>query len=696
MNEKYEEKLWNQIDLLHQKIKRQQISFNYLMDILKKFQEACLEFSKNIQNILIKSQEIIENHSTSMYETSEKFIRVIEDFGKEFKEAQNNIKVQILEQMVKNINEEFNKEKDLYNSYNKYKAQYNNSKLTMEKNQKNYEHNMKLCENILIDGNKMNLLLYTKEEEKLKNNKNMNISIKEAKQAEEKYITSLESLNKAREIEIKKHSEMLEFYQKHDINFYEKVKMSIGLYLTIVNKMNNNIMNTINILDKSYREISVEKDINDYISKNKSEKKLPTIFNFISYIPISDPTLKTEDPNKLNLYLEVLRALKINFKEIRKDINIEEEMKRKKFRNLCKEIFKIGNNAAFTKEEKNELLSFIEISSFKEYLIEILLKQKEKGRLKRPISLIKDLSDLILKILSIAEKEKDYILAKNCLALSQNYYFEEKIDDKKNQDNNKKGKKIYLFELIKKNKWISSLEFWDKMISLMIENEIKKNKELTNKQGLEENEQINQNRLCNICFSQLLEYTSNMIDFGMKRNDVDKIIEKYSQKYGMSKKLIDSINESIDMKPQIIEDSMIKENKENFENKNKEENEKEVTTKEKENQEIINSNPEDKVKKNNLNQKNDNKDNSVNSIKLEEKKIEENIKDVTIIEKNIKKIEDEKKEITLDNNKEEKNRDYKEEEKNKDIADEEKLEQKQNQDIDSKKFIDKELSKEQN
>ena len=130
-----------------------------------------------------------------------------------------------------------------------------------------------------------------------------------------------------------------------------------------------------------------------------------------------------------------------------------------------------------------------------------------------------------------------------------------------------KGKKKYLFELIKNNKWISNLDFWDKFISLMIENEIQKNKEISNKKGQEENEETIKNRLCNICFSQLLEYTSIMIDFGMKRNDVDKIIETFSIKYGISKELKESINESIDMKPQMIEASINKENKEKEKNK---------------------------------------------------------------------------------------------------------------------------------
>ena len=82
--------------------------------MLNKFQEACFEFSKNIQNILSKTHKIIENHSTAMYER--KFVILYEMFNKEFKEAQSAIKTQIIEQILKQTNDLFNKEKEYYNS----------------------------------------------------------------------------------------------------------------------------------------------------------------------------------------------------------------------------------------------------------------------------------------------------------------------------------------------------------------------------------------------------------------------------------------------------------------------------------------------------------------------------------------------------------------------------------------------------
>ena len=77
MRDKYEDNFWGQIDILHQKTKRQQISFNYLMDMLSKFQDGCLNFSKNLQSVLSKRHEIIEYHSMTIYDVSENMSKLM-------------------------------------------------------------------------------------------------------------------------------------------------------------------------------------------------------------------------------------------------------------------------------------------------------------------------------------------------------------------------------------------------------------------------------------------------------------------------------------------------------------------------------------------------------------------------------------------------------------------------------------------
>ena len=424
MNEKYEDHMWGQIDILHQKSRRQYTSFTYFIDMLSKFHDACNDFSKNIQIILGKSHEIIEYHSTTIYAAADKFVQLFESFSKEFKEVQNSIKREIIDKIYKPTCDVFNRENDLYSNYNDLRKQYNNSKAKMEKCYKTYINNMKLCENLIFNSKQMDSMIYAGENEKKANLKNDNNSIKSTKPIEEKYFASVEKVNKDRENEIKYQKDLLQFYQKLDFNFYEKVQNSIGLYLASINKLANSILSSCEFLGNAYQQINVEKDIKDYISSNKVEKKVQQKSQFIPYEPFSDPLKQKEEPKKLDIYFEVIKTLKSNFKEIRNDINMEEEEKRKRLRYLCERIFKIGNNVSFSKEEKKELLEFLEIPSFKQYFILVLTKQRTKGRFKRSESLVKDLSDLLLKILEIAENEKDYESAKNCIILSQTYYYE--------------------------------------------------------------------------------------------------------------------------------------------------------------------------------------------------------------------------------------------------------------------------------
>ena len=134
-------------------------------------------------------------------------------------------------------------------------------------------------------------------------------------------------------------------------------------------------------------------------------------------------------------------------------------------------------------------MQLLDNQSFRSYFLVLLSKQRTKGRFKRSEILVRGLSDLLLKILDLAEKQFDYVSAKNCVILSQTFYYEgaSKTDDTKKKDNAEE-ERIYLFELIKNNKWLTSLEFWDGLLDFCIEGDIKKNEVNAEKQGLLNNE----------------------------------------------------------------------------------------------------------------------------------------------------------------------------------------------------------------
>ena len=132
----------------------------------------------------------------------------------------------------------------------------------------------------------------------------------------------------------------------------------------------------------------------------------------------------------------------------------------------------------------------------------------------------------------------DYESAKNCNILSQTFY----IDDK---DHNK----IYLFESIIDNKWLTSTEFWYGVIECMIDQEFQKNESSNKEINAKETEEEKAKRISNIAFSQVLPYTNNMLDFKMDKNVILEVINSFVEKYKIesdfAEAIINNVKETI-------------------------------------------------------------------------------------------------------------------------------------------------------
>ena len=60
MTELYEEKLWGKLDFLHEKSLKEHKDLNLFSDIITKFQNSLIDFSKLVDNIKNKNAEIVE------------------------------------------------------------------------------------------------------------------------------------------------------------------------------------------------------------------------------------------------------------------------------------------------------------------------------------------------------------------------------------------------------------------------------------------------------------------------------------------------------------------------------------------------------------------------------------------------------------------------------------------------------------
>ena len=699
MAEQYVEKLWGKIDFLHEKTLKEHSNLNIFSEIITKYQQALTDFSKSIDNIKHKNADIVDakEKGNTIDLAITNFKQALKSHVDEFKECSNHMKKSIINPIIKTIDDKYTEEKELYYQYNKSKNLYNNSKINLEKARKEFEASAKICESNIFNMIQSKYQALNSEEDLVKYEERMKLSITNTKNLEDKYFKLFEDANKARENEINKQKELLKFYQIINTDFYLKLNCIISYFIPMVKKMFTSILLSMDALDYRFKNINIQQDMNNFIEKNKTDFKRDDPIPFIPYTPEADLTknfagIEKKELETLDINYQVISTMHQNFRDIRKDLNMIEEEKKYRLRFLCTQIFKIGPGISFNPKEKKELINLLKEPFYKSYFLVTLSKQRTKGRFQRSETLIKDLSDIIHNILDESQKNKDYESAKNCIILSQTFFHE-----KKNQND---IKKIYLFDYIKNYKWLQSLDLWEGIIEHMIQNEIAKNEEVNKKNNvINETQEDIKSRLSNIGFSQVLSYSNNMIEFKIEKKDITKIVDSFIKKYGIEESMAEAIYENIKNTSPLEEDEedekYFKEYEEEFQIKknnmiNNDEEEDDSSTDNiiegrprtstitKQNEKMIIESRSKSIKAKKTPYKNINKDND-NSIEKEKEKDNENKINKNVEEVNVKGdneiIEDNTIEDIKNNEKEENkniNNIKTEDEKNKIIDKEEK------------------------
>ena len=108
----YESFLWNEIDLLHERDTRRHSYISHFVEMMTKFNQACINFSCSIKNILVKNYKLSDEEAES-WDTSMKGItKCFNTFSQTFKQLSDNIKTTVIEPLNKGLSEHFQKEKD--------------------------------------------------------------------------------------------------------------------------------------------------------------------------------------------------------------------------------------------------------------------------------------------------------------------------------------------------------------------------------------------------------------------------------------------------------------------------------------------------------------------------------------------------------------------------------------------------------
>ena len=533
----FEKCLWNKYDFLHKRYRTKIECFENTIDIFSRLMSSLKDHQKVLNTIINKNYLIFPGADYSQSVALNKIKKGLElEFG-QLTSTLDLLKKTLIDQFKKHKDEVKVKEKDVYNQFIKVVNRYNDSKVVLEKNKNKYYQSVKVAELSLQNSKKMKVhnidnsqdskATIQKLEDKAKE------LLNEAKKNYDKYIVSLSDANRNREEAIDRQIKLINLYRVYEEKDGELITNIMKNIYNRKKEEHDAQHNLLEEMDQAIKNLDIDKDNNALISAYNSEEKPDELIPLIQYQPQIDFE-KASNPEEYKINHEVIKAMKTVIPDIMPNFDIEKENQKQEMRELSRKIF--VTNIPFTAEEKNKLMEYLQQKWSQTYFLIYLSKQRTNGRFARSQKLVNDLAEILNLILQSAEKEKDYHAAKNCMILSQTYYYDEK-------DKEGNSRKKYLLEFILNFGWLRTPDFWRGIIEEMVTSEAKKYMELNPKEPslFDKNNPSSRDKLSNICFSQILPYANNMKEFYMDDRLIVKILDEFVEKYHIMKELASTI-----------------------------------------------------------------------------------------------------------------------------------------------------------
>ena len=544
-------------------------SFSDLNKSLKDFLKQVIQYNTKFTSI-IKSPEEQPIHETCKLI----FQKLINDL------EQNSI---VIDEYRTNLNQlltHFNQEKNIYEDLKRINKELDEEKNILIKNRDTYYKVARDAEKkikIFVQNNMHNLSNLSPE---LKTE--LNNIVSNPIKCYDNYTSSISKVNdlviKFNNTQNYIFNSLPDLGNEDGVFFFRLVRLYFQCLENCEKYLNSNkkqMNNSKTVETNSALKILIEENDN----KKRYEKKVNLVqyqsdINFNSCKNRNEFDICANTVDTINKYIN---------KEIFKDYNYNQELKNYEESILVKKLFE--EKGELSDDMENNFLASLNDPSIYYTVIVVLSQLRTNNKLNKSKSLIKCLGKAFNKILDYAEKNKIYDHAKNCIILSQTYYY---------QESNEK-EKIFLSEEIKNHKWLTSQEFWREFIDCMIRLEFSRLENDLNLPYFSADKKMNitkeiKSKFNDVVFSQLLAYITNMIYFIPDKKIVLKISDEFVQKYNyLSNSNLDTLfgiisqdkeeieklrNESNQIKTIKGNESLKEEDKNNKENQEKTEEDK--------------------------------------------------------------------------------------------------------------------------
>ena len=520
----FQKYLWNQYDNLHDRLTRKIGSLSKILGSFIEIFHVKKEYYKNLRPLIKEDPPLLteeENFQAAM--------RIVKDNNEKYIEFEEEMYNEIINK-IRGLIEKMKMEKSFYEDFKKALVFYNDEKVKMEKFKSIYHTNGKIAENAmlyyqdLIIKKKLNdqiLMNQAIEKSKLEAKNRLVVLSKDVST----YFTCLSGVNKMRQDLNNRQRYLLSTYQNlewDDKNLYSEVMSIIHKYQKKVLDYTGRQINDIEIIQ---RAINIDKDIRGLVAKlrkyDSPEEEIP-----YEHFPTDVDFDKCVDIKDYKVCEAIVKEMKKSVDNIFNDYDEKLEEKKNRMRELINKFF--DKNKTTTEDEKKQLLEIVNDERTHNLFLIILAKLRTNNRFCRDKFLIELLSEILFKILDDSKKKNNFNNAKNCLILSQTFFYYETPENKN---------KIYISNYLKKHPWLQSARFWGDFILTQVLSEFKKLED-RNKGGEKMNISLKKNipenlktRIGEVLFSQLLPYVGNMKEIEVQPKIIVKIIETILEKY---------------------------------------------------------------------------------------------------------------------------------------------------------------------
>jgi hypothetical protein len=271
---------------------------------------------------------------------------------------------------------------------------------------------------------------------------------------------------------------------------------------------------------KALEGISKLKELIEENEINRRDEKKVDLLQYQTDLEFS----KCKDKKEFDLFaLTVDTINRYIDKDIFPNYNYVHERKCFNEGQLVKKLFELKED--IDEKTSHEFLETLKDTSVHKYIYIVLSQLRTNNRFKRSKSLIELLGKTFNILLRNAQRKNLYENARNSIILSQTYFY---LDDK--------NKKVYLFELIKKNNWLNNPKFWRGFNDTIMKQEFTRFQKVYSENNFNVEENINitkkiKDKLNEVVFSQLITFITNMQDFEIDKRIMVKIIDEFIEKF---------------------------------------------------------------------------------------------------------------------------------------------------------------------